>query len=89
MQISKHNEVLNLYVKQCLNPFRLETACNKHKELCNLNDEVRIDMPLSNTYVNFKRQNQSMRVPFMIYADFECITTKIESKIEKNEDESG
>ena len=45
-------------------------------------------MPLPNTHIKFKNQNRSMRVPFVIYADFECITTKIESKIEKSEDES-
>ena len=45
-------------------------------------------MPLPNTHIKFKNHNKSMRDPFIIYADFECITTKIESKIEKNEDES-
>ena len=82
MQISNHKET-KFICKGCLNPFRLETAYNKHKELCNLNDEVKIDMPLPNTHIKFKNQNKSMRVPFIIYADFECITTKIESKIEK------
>ena len=88
MQISKHDG-FKFICKRCLNPFRLESAYNKHRELCNLNDEVRVDMPLPNTHIKFKNQNRSMRVPFVIYADFECITTKIESQTkQKKEDES-
>ena len=43
MQISKHKEA-KFICKRCLNPFSLETVYNKHREYCNLNDEVRIDM---------------------------------------------
>ena len=75
MQISKHKEA-EFICKRCLNPFSLETKYNEHRELCNLNDEVRIDMPLPNTNIKFKSYNKSMRVPFVIYADFECINNK-------------
>ena len=87
MQISKRKEA-KFICKRCLNLFSLESAYNKHRELCNLNDEVRADMPLPNTHVKFKNHNKSMRVPVVIYADFECDTTKIESQTKQNEDES-
>ena len=87
MQISNHKQA-KFICKRCLNPFSLESTYNKHRELCNLNDEVRVDMPLLETQKKIENHNKSMEVPAAIYADFECITTKIESKIEKNEDKS-
>ena len=40
-------------------------------------------MPPPDTFIKFKNYNKSMRVPFVIYADFECITTKFQSYTEK------
>ena len=30
-------------------------------------------------FLNFKNFNRSMRVPFVVYADFECFTEKIQT----------
>ena len=86
-QISKHDG-FKFICKRCLNPFSLESAYNKHKELCNLSVEVRADMPLLDTQKKIENHNKSMEVPAAIYADFECNTTKIESQTKQNEDES-
>ena len=62
------------YCKRCLNGFTREEALIKHKEYCNQEDAVRVVLPEPGTMLDFKNYNRSMKVPFVIYADFEsCI----------------
>ena len=60
--------------KRCLNGFMRKEALTNHKTYCNEQDAVKVDLPEPDTMLCFKNYNRSMRVPFVIYADFEsCI----------------
>ena len=62
------------YCKRRINGFTRKEALKKHKTYCNEQDAVRVILPKPNTVLCFKNYNTSMRVPFVIYADFEsCI----------------
>ena len=62
------------YCKRCLNGFTSIDALTNHKMYCDQQDAVRREYPEPNTILCFNHYNRSMRVPFVIYADFEsCI----------------
>ena len=62
----------------CLNSFKTEEVLRKHKEYCHNNEAVKIGLPKKeDLYIKFKNYERSMKVPFVIYADFECFTEEI------------
>ena len=72
---------------RCLNSFKSEKSLDKHTEYCQNNEAVKIEMPIreddeGNTfpvYIKFNHFHKKMRVPFVVYADFECFTEKIDT----------
>ena len=72
---------------RCLNSFHSVKSLDKHKEYCQNNEAVKIEMPIRvddegktfPVYINFNHFHKKMRVPFVVYADFECFTEKIDT----------
>nr|XP_012563435.1 unnamed protein product [Hydra vulgaris] len=48
-----------------------EESLSKHRLYCDSVDSIRKEMPEPNTMIEFTNYNRSMKVPFVIYADFE------------------
>ncbi|KAF0709819.1 Uncharacterized protein FWK35_00030838, partial [Aphis craccivora] len=67
----------------CLNSFQTELKLSNHKNYCQSNKVARITLPYKNKFIRFKNYNHKMKVPFVIYADFESIITQINYKKEK------
>lgn len=65
--------------ERCLNSFWAKKSLDKHLEYCKNHDKVKISLPKEGTKLSFKNYNNSLRVPFVIYADFECMTENISS----------
>ena len=63
---------------RCLNSFQSEKSLNKHTEYCQNNEVVKIEMPVLEN-IQFKNFYKKQRVPFVVYADFECFTQKIDT----------
>ena len=64
---------------RCLNPFWCQKALDKHKEYCNENEAVKIELPKKGTMLEFKNSHRSEKVPFLVYADFECCIKPVRS----------
>ena len=65
-----------------LQHFSSENVLDKHKENCLIiNGEQRVE--LNKGFISFKNYSRQTRVPFKIYADFECILKK-NKKYDKN-----
>ena len=68
---------------RCINSFTNLKSLNNHLELCSKHDPVRMDMPVDKDgnpwKVSFIHHFKKMRVPFIVYADFECFTESISS----------
>ena len=68
---------------RCLNSFPSVKSLDKHTEYCQNNEEVKIEMPMDEEgnpeYIYFKHHYKKQRVPFVVYADFECFTQKIDT----------
>ena len=75
-QKSNHNGKIH-FCYRCLNSFHSEKSLEKHTEYCQNNEEVKIEMPRGRIY--FKNHYKKQRVPFVVYADFECFTEKIDT----------
>ncbi|KAL4153215.1 hypothetical protein QTP88_001048 [Uroleucon formosanum] len=59
--------------KMCLSSFDDEYKLNDHKHYCVNNKAAKIVLPEAyNKTLEFQNYNHSLRVPFVIYADFEC-----------------
>ena len=63
----------NHYRLRCLNPFTSQESLGEHMEYCSKNEAVKIEMPKEGSIIEFQNFNRSMRVPFIVYADFESL----------------
>ncbi|XP_065370870.1 uncharacterized protein LOC135963015 [Calliphora vicina] len=69
-QLTKHRRKVHV-CNTCLIHFHNESALMKHKEECN---KIVTKMPnLDNNILSFKNFKKQMDMPFVVYADFECI----------------
>ena len=71
---SKTNK--KFYCHHCLNPFQSEKAYKNHLEKgCMASEGQQTKMPDKDTYIEFEKHNTKLPCPFVIYGDFECLTT--------------
>ena len=77
-QVNKHDHKL-YFCLNCLNGYDEPEKLEKHKEYCNEEESIKINMPPPETYIKFKNFLYSERAPFAIYADFESILKPINS----------
>ena len=73
MQTNKHNGKSHICLN-CFNTFSLEKSFKEHAEVCLTNDSVKIEMPKKGSYIEFDKHAKKLKVPFVIYADFESYT---------------
>ena len=67
------------FCPRCLNHFTTQEKLATHKEYCSAHEAVKIEMPGEGTTLSFKNYNRSMRVPFIVYADFESFIKPIDT----------
>ena len=81
-QVNNHQHV-RTFCHRCLNSFQSKTSLEKHLEYCTTKEEVKIEMPFDKDgnplHIYFKNFNRKMRHPFVVYADFESSTEKIDT----------
>ena len=75
-QFNKHKG--KRYVcKYCCNSFQWEVSLQKHVEYCLKQKAVKVVMPNKGSTLSFKNHHRKMRVPFVVFADFEAFTSPI------------
>ena len=80
-QIS-NSKCKRFFCLRCLNSFPTEESLQKHDAYCSNNEAVRVQLPdAENSLLSFKAHNKSMQVPFVVYADFESFTERLEGPI--------
>ena len=67
------------FCMRCLNPFGCQEALNRHLEYCSKYKAVKIKMPKEGTILKFKNNFRREKVPFIVYADFECFIKPLQS----------
>ena len=77
-QVNKHKSKL-YFCLNCLNGFDEMEKLEKHKEYCDEEESIKINMPKENTFIKFKNYLHGEKAPFAIYADFESLLKPIET----------
>ena len=77
-QASNHDGK-HYFCLRCLNPFWCQEAVDKHKEYCDDYEGVKIELPKKGTMLEFKSYHRLEKVPFLVYADFQCCIKSMQS----------
>ena len=73
---SNHNG--DYYCLNCFHSYRTENKLNAHKKICENNEYCNTEMPSpNNNLINYNKGGKSLKLPFIIYADLECLLEKI------------
>ena len=76
----------------CLNCFHVYTTKNKleaHKKICENHDYCHVEMPNEdNKIIKYNQGEKSIKSPFIIYADLECLLEKISTCYNNPEESS-
>ena len=84
---TKHHAT-QYYCNYCLHGFSRQDLLEAHVPYCQVHGAQKVKIPNeSDKYLEFNNYMRQLKVPFCIYADFECTTKEIMS-CEKNPDES-
>ena len=68
------------YCLNCFHLYRTLNALKNHEKLCENHDYCNVKMPNDdNKYISSTLLKISLRVPIVVYAEFECLLFKIES----------
>ena len=83
-QYNKHKGK-RFFCKYCCNSFTTNKTLKEHIEYCSKQKAVKVVMPRKGGKVLFMNHIRKMRLPFVIYADFECFTRPISSCSQSDE----
>ena len=69
----------DFYCLNCFHSYRTLNALKTHEKLCEDHDYCNIKMPNDdNKYISSTSGKNSLRIPLVIYADFECLRFKMD-----------
>ena len=75
---SNHNS--HYYCLNCFHSYRTENKLNVHKKICENHDDCNVEMPSpNNNIIKYNQGEKSLELPFIIYADLECLLKKIDT----------
>ena len=63
----------DFYCLNCFHSYRTLNKLKKHERVCNNHDYCRVDMPKENEKIKYLPGEKSLKAPFMICADLECL----------------
>ena len=75
---SNHKE--DFYCLNCFNSYTTKNKLKEHEEICNNHDSCHIEMPKwVEKILKYNPGEKSLKAPFAIYLDLECILKKLQS----------
>ena len=76
----KSNSHGDFYCLNCLHSFQTDNALKKHERICENNNYCEVVISTkSNKILKYNYGEKSLRTPFVIYADLECLLLKQQS----------
>ena len=76
----------DFYCLNCFHSYRTHNKLKKHEKVCNNNDYCHVDMPKEDEKIlKYNLGEKSLKAPFLIYADLECILKKEQSRQNNSE----
>ena len=72
----------DFYCLNCFHSYRTENKLEAHKKICENYDYCHVEMPTkNNNIIKYNHGEKSMKLPFVIYADLECLLEKMSTLI--------
>ena len=79
----------DFYCLKCFHSFRTRNKLEKHKKICENHDYCNVEMPNENNkIIKYNEGEKSMKSPFIIYADLECLLEKMSTCYNNPEESS-
>ena len=73
---SNHNA--DYYCLNCFCSYSTKNKLEKHKNICENHDYCHVEMPTKdNNIIKYNHREKSIKIPFTIYADLECLLEKM------------
>ena len=66
----------NFYCLNCFYSYRTHNKLKKHGRVCDNHDYCRVDMPKEHEKIKYLPGEKSLKAPFIICADLECLLKK-------------
>ena len=82
LRVVTSNYKEDFYCLNCFHSYRTENKLEAHKKICENNDYCHVEMPIkNNNIIKYNHGEKSMKLPFVIYADLECLLEKMSTCI--------
>ena len=79
----------DFYCLNCFHSYRTENKLEAHKKICENHDYCHVEMPTkNNNIIKYNHGEQSMKLPFVIYAVLECLLEKMSTCIDNRNESS-
>ena len=76
------NHYCDFYCLNCFHSYRTKNKLEAHKKICENHDYCHVEMSLiGNNTIKYNHGEKSMKLPFVIYADLECLLEKMSTCI--------
>ena len=80
LQRISSNRKEDFYYLNCFNSCTTKNKLEEHEEICNNHDSCRVEMPnWVNKMLEYNPGEKSLKAPFAIYLDLECMLKKLQS----------
>ena len=66
----------DFFYLNCFHSYRTLNKLKKHETVCNNHDHCRVDMPREHEKIKHLPGEKSLKDPFIVYADLECLLKK-------------
>ena len=73
---SNHHD--GFYCLNCFHSYRTKNKLEAHKNICENHNYCHVEMPIKgNNTIKYNHGEKSIKIPFTIYADLECLLEKM------------
>ena len=68
----------HFYCLNCFRSYRTKYKLEKHKKICENYDSCHVEIPTKdNNIIKYNQEEKSIKLPFVVYADLECLLEKM------------
>ena len=79
----------DFYCLNCFHSFRTKDKFKEHEKICENHDYCHVEMPTKgNKIIKYNQGEKSIKLPFVIYADLECLLEKMSTCYNNPEESS-
>ena len=75
------NHKKDFYCLNCFHSYRTKNELEAHKKICKNYYYCHVEMPTKSNIIKYNHGEKSMKLPFVIYADSECLLEKMSTCI--------